>query len=269
DDAGQIPTRPHQNARARYSVYPARGPRTKLRHQCHAFDWFLARRSVFGNGGRGGGIVRTAARRRERRSLENAHANRQREKRARLHRKGEKGRRTFDGLWTPRLQKLRPARQNHQAHRRPSLPSHGCQSIARNRARTRTHCVTGRILYLAQALPERRFLLRLDLSSDGFPGYLLPRTVRHSAHRRLAGTMGGNARRPRTKNRAPASNLYRRRATRLCADVCARQRTKSKIIFFCNNAGCPIPHLFFLFRQNDLTPPFGARHSLDSSEETD
>ena len=80
--------------------------------------------------------------------------------RARVHQAGEGRRRPADGLRPPRLQVVRPARQDHQADRRRGVRGHRQEPAARHRARARTDRAGGRILRHAQALSERRLLLR-------------------------------------------------------------------------------------------------------------
>ena len=72
----------------------------------------------------------------------------------------KRGRRAAHGLRPPRLQELRPAGQDHQAGHGRRLRGHGHQPAARHRARARADRARGRLLRLAQALPERRLLLR-------------------------------------------------------------------------------------------------------------
>ena len=57
---------PGARARARRAVHPARRSRAELQHQRDARHRQLARRSVLGDGRRGGGALRPAARRRQR-----------------------------------------------------------------------------------------------------------------------------------------------------------------------------------------------------------
>ena len=67
-------------ARARRALHPARGSRAELQHQRDARDRQLAGRSLLGDGGRRGGALRSAARRRQRGRA--AHAQRDRKRRA-------------------------------------------------------------------------------------------------------------------------------------------------------------------------------------------
>ena len=91
--------------------------------------------------------------------------------------------RQADGLRPPGLQVVRPARQDHQAGRRRSVRGHRQEPAARHRAGAGTDRARRRLLREAQALSERRFLLRPDLSGDGLPGRHVPGPVRHPAHR--------------------------------------------------------------------------------------
>ena len=96
---------------------------------------------------------------------------------------GGQGREAADGLRPPRLQELRPARQDHQADGRRGLRRHGPQPAARHRARARAHRAAGRLLRQAQALPQRRLLFGPHLpGASAFPTaaftvlFAIPRT---------------------------------------------------------------------------------------------
>ena len=89
----------------------------------------------------------------------------------------------------------------------------GPQPEARDRARARADRARGRLLRLAQALPERRLLLRPDLPGDGLPDRLLHRALRARPAPRLDRAVGGDARRPRAEDRAPAPGLHRLRTS--------------------------------------------------------
>ena len=89
----------------------------------------------------------------------------------------------------------------------------GTQPAARHRARARADRARRRLLRHAQALPERRFLLRADLPGDGLPGRHVPRALRDSAHGRLAGAVGRDAARRRSEDRPAAPDLHRARSS--------------------------------------------------------
>jgi hypothetical protein len=82
------------------------------------------------------------------------------------------------------------------------------QPAARRRARAGADQPRGRLLRLAQAVPERRLLLRHHLPGDGLPRRHVPRPVRDPADRRLAGAVGGDAARLRAEDRAAAAGLH-------------------------------------------------------------
>ena len=146
DDRGEVRGEPGARARARHPVHPARRSRAELRHQRDARHRQLAGRSVFGDGRRGGGALRAAARRRQRSRADDARADRLGGQRARLHREGEERRGPPHGLRAPRLQVVRPARPDHQedglrrvrGHRHATRCSTSRSNSSRSRSRTNT-----------------------------------------------------------------------------------------------------------------------------------
>ena len=120
------------------------------------------------------------------------------------------GERHADGLRAPRVQELRPARDDREAHRLRSIRRDGPQSDDRYRAGVRADRARGRLFRYAQALSERGFLHGPDLPIDGLPGDDVPCAVRDSAHVRMDRAVGRNAARPGAKNRAAAAGLSRR-----------------------------------------------------------
>ena len=77
---------------------------------------------------------------------------------------GREGRqRAPDGLRPPGLQELRPAREDHQEGHRRGLRGHRHQPAAGDRARAGEDRARGRVLRQAQAVPQRRLLLRAHL----------------------------------------------------------------------------------------------------------
>ena len=78
DDGAEVPGQPGARAGARGALHPARRPRAELQHERDARHRQLARRSVFGDGRRGGGALRSAARRRQRSGAADAHRDRHR-----------------------------------------------------------------------------------------------------------------------------------------------------------------------------------------------
>ncbi len=75
----------------------------------------------------------------------------------------------------------------------------------------------GRLLRLAQALPERRLLLGPDLRGARDAGRDVPGAVRDRPHDRLDRAVAGDDRRRRAEDRAPAPDLHRRPPARLRA----------------------------------------------------
>ena len=128
----------------------------------------------------------------------------------RLHRGREGRRRAADGLRPPRLQELRPAREDHQEGRRRRVRGDGQEPAARHRDRAREDRARGRLLHQAQALPERRLLLGPDLRGARHPGRHVPGAVRHRAHQRLDRAVARDDRGPRAEDRPAAPDLHRR-----------------------------------------------------------
>ena len=87
----------------------------------------------------------------------------QRREHPRLPRGRQGGQRAPDGLRPPRLQELRPARADHPQIPRRRLRGARQEPAAGRRDRAREARARRRLLHLAQALPERRLLLRPDL----------------------------------------------------------------------------------------------------------
>ena len=111
---------------------------------------------------------------------------------------------------------------------------------------------------IAQALPERRLLLRADLPGDGLPGRHVPGAVRHSAHRRLDRAVGRDAasiRSRRSRGRArstsarPSATTSRARSasSRLAAasvmkySAASRRRSRCLAHRRCAQAQTPAP----------------------------
>ena len=127
-----------------------------------------------------------------------------------LRRAGEEqgARRQADGLRPPGLQELRPARGDREVDRR-----HGAgqarrqQRAARPRPPARGDRAQGRLLRLAQALPERRLLHRPDLPGDGLPDADVHGAVRPRPAARLDRPVARDDRRPDApRSAAPASS---------------------------------------------------------------
>ena len=94
----------------------------------------------------------------------------------------------------------------------------GPQPEARDRARARADRPRGRLLRVAQALPERRLLLGSDLPGDGLPDRLLHGALRARAPARVDRAVGGDAERPRAEDLAAPADVRRLRRARLRAD---------------------------------------------------
>ena len=100
---------------------------------------------------------------------------------------GQQGRRAAHGLRPPRVQELRPARDDHPRDvpqgARQARPER--QPAVRARAAARGSRAEGRLLHQPQALPERRLLLRHHLPRARHPARDVHRDVRDRAHRGL------------------------------------------------------------------------------------
>ncbi len=91
----------------------------------------------------------------------------------------------------------------------------GGQPAAGDRARTGEDRARGRLLRLAQALPQRRLLLGPDLRGPGDAGLDVPGHVRHPAHERLDRPVAGDGAGLRAEDRPPAPDLHGRAFARL------------------------------------------------------
>jgi hypothetical protein len=111
------------------------------------------------------------------------------------------------GLRAPRVQELRPARQDREEAgvRRVRADRHG--QGPRDRAQARGGGAQRRLLREPQALPERRLLHRPHLPLDGLPDELLHGAVRRGAHGRVAQPVGGDAARQGAEDRSAAADL--------------------------------------------------------------
>ncbi len=135
---------PGARARARGAVHPPRRPRAELLGERDALDRLEPRRPVLRARGRGGRPLRAAARRRQRGRAEDAQRDRRREERAGGDQAREGRRVPPDGLRPPRLQELRPAREDHQARpptrcsRSPGATRCSTSRSSSRRSRSRT-----------------------------------------------------------------------------------------------------------------------------------
>ena len=91
----------------------------------------------------------------------------------------------------------------------------GRQPAPRRRARAREDRARGRVLRLAEAVPERRLLLGAHLRGARVAGCDVPGDVRHPADSWLARAMARGRRRPGAEDRAPAPAFRRRGRARL------------------------------------------------------
>ncbi len=101
---------------------------------------------------------------------------------------------------------------------RRGVRGHGPQPAARHRARAREDRARGRLLRLAEALSERRLLLRADLPGARAAGRDVPGHVRDPADGGLARAVAGAADRSRAEDRPPAPGVPGSGRARLRAD---------------------------------------------------
>ena len=102
------------------------------------------------------------------------------------------------GLRPPRVQELRPAGPHPPGHRRAGARRAQLEGLAvRHRARARAGRAHRRLLHRAQAVPQRRLLLRPHLPGDGLPHQHVPGAVRDRPPARMARALEG--RRTRTR----------------------------------------------------------------------
>ncbi len=105
---------------------------------------------------------------------------------------------------------------------RRGVRGHGEEPAVGDRHRAREDRPRGRLLHLAQAVPERRLLLRTDLRGAGDARGDVPGAVRDRAHEWLDRPVARDDRRSRAEDRPSASDLYGRARAGLPADRSAR-----------------------------------------------
>ena len=196
---------PVLDAGARRAVHPARRPRAELQHERDADDRQLACRSVLGAGRRRRRAVRPAARRRQRGGAADAERDRLGATTCRSSSSGEgrRGRSRLMGFghrvyksYDPRAKIIkRIADQVFEVTGKNPL-----LDIALELERI---ALQDEYFVSAQALSERRLLLRPHLPGDGLPDGHVPGALRHPAHGRLARAVGGDAPRSEQKIARP------------------------------------------------------------------
>ena len=149
-----------------------------------------------------------------------------------LHHRGEGRQRAPDGFRPPGLQELRPAGEDHQEGRRRGARGDWHQPAARHRAGAREDRTRGRLLRLAQALPERRLLLGAAVRGAGDADGDVPGDVRDRSHQRVDRPVARDDRRPRAEDRAAAADLHRPApASTTYRSPSARNATKQRVQF--------------------------------------
>ncbi|CAA9415920.1 MAG: Citrate synthase (si), partial [uncultured Nocardioides sp.] len=201
----------------RRALHPARRPRAERLHQRGPLGGLDAGRPLLRGLRRRGCALRPAARRRQRGRAADAAPHRHHQRDPGVHR-GRQGRqREADGLRPPGLQELRPPRPHHQEGRRGRLRGHRHQPAPGHRAGAGEDRPRGRVLHQAQALPQRRLLLRPDLRGVPVPARDVHRALRHRAHPRLAGAVAGAGAGQGAEDRPAQADLHRRPHARLRA----------------------------------------------------
>ena len=110
-----------------------------------------------------------------------------------------------------------PRADDHQEVRRRRLRGHRHQPAARHRAGAGEDRARGRVLRQAQALPQRRLLLRPDLRGLPVPAGDVHRPVRDRPYAGLAGPVAGAGAGQGAEDRPPQADLHRRPDARLHA----------------------------------------------------
>ena len=185
----------------------------------------VAGRPVLGGRRRRRRALRPAARRRQRGGAADAAPDRDEGQHPRLHRGREGRRRAPDGLRPPRLQELRPAREDHQeglrgrlrGHRAATRCSTSRSSSRRSRSRTTTssRASSTRTSTSTRASSTRR---------SGLPVEMFPVMFAIGAHERLDRPVAGDGRRQGAEDRPPAPDLHgRARRATTCRSTSARR----------------------------------------------
>ena len=213
-EGGRTPVRrqPHPGPGPRHPVHPPCRPRAELLDHRHARGGVFARRPLLVLRGRLCRALRSPPRRGQRDGHPHAHRDRLDRERARVHRLGQAGRRgSAPGLRPPGLQELRPPGPDHQADRRRGVRHHRQEPAARHRPEARGDRPLRRVLHVPSSLSQRGLLLRPHLPGHGVPARDVPGALRHPAHRRVVGALGGDAR-PGLQDRPSPPALHRRGA---------------------------------------------------------
>ena len=138
-------------------------------------------------------------------------ARRRRRREVRRARQGQELRLPADGLRPPRLQELRPARQDPQEAADRVSRELGVNDPLLDIAQQLEEIALERpVLHRAQALPERRLLQRHHLPRDGHPHEHVHGDVRARPPARLDRALEGDDGEPEDQDRPAAPDLHRR-----------------------------------------------------------
>ena len=211
---GRVQAQPGAGARHGPHLHPACRPRAERLDLDGAACRLLGRQSVRLHRRRLRLPVGARAWRRQRSRAQHAARNRDRRAHSGIHqaRQGQERSLPADGLRPPRLQELRPARQDHAEDLPRGLDRtrHQGRSAARCRHGAGKDRAARRLFRREEALSEHRLLFGHHAQGDGLPHHHVHRAVCGGAHGRLDRAVEGNDRGPEAEDRPPAPALYRR-----------------------------------------------------------
>ena len=211
---------------------PARRPRAELQHVDGAPGRQLAGQPVRVDLGRHLRALGPAARRRQRRGADDAavdQGRRRRPEEVRRPRQEEGLGLPADGLRPPRLQELRPAREDHQGRgRQGHEEDEDAGPAARHRQDAGRGGAVRPVLHRAQAVPERRLLQRHHLPRARHPDEHVHGDVRHRPHAGLDRALERDDGGPDHEDLPPAADLHGPAADPLRPDRRARSSAQAR-----------------------------------------
>ena len=136
----------------------------------------------------------------------------------RLHQEGQGRRRPPDGLRPPRLQVVRPARQDHQATADQVFEVTGKNPLLDIALELERIALEDEYFVTRKLYPNVDFYSGLIYQAMGFPVEMFPVLFAIAAHGGLGRAVGRDAARPRAEDRPAPADLHRRRHPRLRLD---------------------------------------------------